>query len=93
MVNVIATSSRESRNGGAATPARSADCCVIQISHIERGLPRTANEWTALVKIASGELNIPASHRARLVELGLLEPRSGLPALTQHGRLTLGLPE
>ena len=53
-----------------------------------RGVPRTDREWTALVKVASGEIDIPDSQFARLVAL-----KSGLPELTPHGRLTLGLPE
>ena len=58
-----------------------------------RGVPRTDREWTALVKVASGEVDIPASQCARLVALGLVERRSGFPELTPHGRVTLGLPE
>ena len=57
------------------------------------GNPRTASEWTALVKVASGELNIAPSHRARLLALGLVQSTGGAPALTRHGRITLGLPE
>jgi hypothetical protein len=45
------------------------------------------------VKVASGELDIPSAQCARLAALGLIERQSGLPALTQHGRHTLGLPE
>jgi hypothetical protein len=57
------------------------------------GVPRTDGEWTALAKIASGETDIAPAHSARLAELGLVERRSGVPALTRHGRLTLGFPE
>ena len=57
------------------------------------GLPRTDREWTALVKIASGEVDIPDSQFARLVALGLVDRKSGFPELTRHGRITLGLPE
>jgi hypothetical protein len=60
---------------------------------VSRGVPRTDTEWTALVKVASGELDIPSAQCARLAALGLIERQSGLPALTQHGRFTLGLPE
>ena len=60
---------------------------------VSRGVPRTDAEWTALVKVASGEVDIASAQCARLVALGLIERKSGLPALTQHGRFTLGLPE
>jgi hypothetical protein len=56
-----------------------------------RGAPRTAAEWTGLVKVASGEHDIGAPLLHRLVSLGLLESRSGIPVLTRHGRYTLGL--
>jgi len=56
-----------------------------------RGVPRTADEWTALAKVGSGERDIPPSQCARLVSLGLVLTVSGVPALTRHGRFTLGL--
>jgi hypothetical protein len=56
-----------------------------------RGVPRTAAEWTGLVKVASGEYDIGAAMLTRLVQLGLLEGGAGDPVLTRHGRLTLGL--
>ena len=56
-----------------------------------RGAPRTDREWTALVKIASGEVDVQPSERARLMALGLICSRFGFPELTPHGRLTLGL--
>ena len=59
----------------------------------KRGVPRTNVEWTALVKIASGELDVPPEYCARLVDLGLIERKHGQPALTRHGRFTLGLPD
>ena len=57
------------------------------------GVPRTDLEWTALVKIASGETDITPAQRARLVSLGLVARDPETPQLTLHGRLTLGLPE
>ena len=57
-----------------------------------RGVPRTSEEWTALVKVGSGEKDIPAESCARLRALGLVVTVSGIPALTRHGRFTLGLP-
>ena len=94
MFKVIEMSSREVSHGETASPPLCRERGIgVQISGAKRGAPRTASEWTALVKIASGETDIPASQYARLVELGLVEQRSGVPDLTQHGRLTLGLPE
>ena len=78
----------------AARATREADsraCCDMHAARC--GVPRTDVEWTALVRVASGELDIPAGQCARLLELGLVERRSGFPELTPHGRLTLGLPE
>jgi hypothetical protein len=66
---------------------------ALQRAIVEKSLPQTTLEWTTLVKIASGELDVSRSQCARLIELGLVEMRSEVPALTQHGRLTLGLPE
>ena len=57
-----------------------------------RGAPRTSEEWTALVKVGSGERDIPRELCARLLALGLVITVSGTPALTRHGRYTLGLP-
>ena len=57
------------------------------------GVPRTAEEWTALVKVGSGETDIPPTQCARLRTLGLVVTVSGTPALTRHGRFTLGLPD
>ena len=64
-----------------------------QISTVVRGVPRTGGEWTALVKIASGETDIPDACRVRLIELGLIQEYAGNCDLTRHGRLTLGLPD
>ena len=58
-----------------------------------RTLPRTADEWTALVKVGSGDLDISARLRDRLAALGLVFIAAGIPALTPRGRLTLGLPD
>lgn len=63
----------------------------IQMAAVRRGVPRTSGEWTALVKIASGETDVCEASRARLFELGLIEDCAGLCNLTRHGRLTLGL--
>lgn len=60
---------------------------------VHRGTPQTAQEWTALVKVGSGEVDIPAAHCERLLTLGLVVTVSGRPALTRHGRFTLGLPD
>ena len=58
----------------------------------QRSGPRTSAEWTALVKVGSGEKDIPPESCARLRALGLVLTISGIPALTRHGRFTLGLP-
>jgi hypothetical protein len=57
------------------------------------GVPRTAEEWTALVKVGSGETDIAPAQCERLRTLGLVVTMSGTPALTRHGRFTLGLPD
>ena len=64
----------------------------VQAEAPRRGVPRTTEEWTALVKVGSGEKDIPPAQCARLLELGLVLTVSGTPALTRHGRFTLGLP-
>jgi len=63
----------------------------IEIVPGQRGAPHTVREWTALVKIASSEVDIPPAACNRLIELGLVQCLSGIPVLTPHGRLTLGL--
>jgi hypothetical protein len=94
MFKVIATSSAMPVSSSAINAELSRYCGVdVQVSHVKRGVPRTAAEWTALVKIASGEVDVASVHCERLVELGLIQNVSGVPVLTQHGRLTLGLPE
>ena len=93
MLKVIRMSTGDTGNEAAAR-RWSTDCQVdVQISAVKRGVPRTATEWTALVKIASGELDVAVHDRTRLVELGLIELAAGAPTLTQHGRMTLGLAE
>jgi hypothetical protein len=81
---------------GVATPAdlRAADsrACASMLPR-RVGIPRTDREWTALVKIASGELDVAPAQQARLVSLGLVAQQRGVPELTEHGRLTLGLSE
>jgi hypothetical protein len=78
-----------------ATPAelRAADSRACAAMPLRLGVPRTDREWTALVKIASGETDITPAQHARLASLGLIALGSGTPELTRHGRLTLGLPE
>ena len=76
---------------GALRAADSRACCDMQ--SLQRGIPRTHSEWTALVKLASGELDIHPEYCERLVALGLVARRDGSPQLTRHGRLTLGLPD
>lgn len=79
----------------AATAAdlRAADSRACADSLPRLGVPRTDREWTALVKIASGELDIAPDEHERLVKLGLIARNPGTPQLTLHGRLTLGFPE
>jgi hypothetical protein len=82
------------RGAALAQATREADSRVCaELAPVRLGLPRTAREWTALVKIASGEADIPAAQYERLVSLGLVARRAGMPELTRHGRFTLGLPE
>ncbi|HYH40657.1 MAG TPA: hypothetical protein VD867_01640 [Burkholderiales bacterium] len=61
--------------------------------NVRGGVPRTAQEWTALVKVGSGETDLPAEQCERLRSMGLVVTVSGRPALTRHGRFTLGLPD
>ncbi|MGZ5094468.1 MAG: hypothetical protein ACXWCY_16435 [Burkholderiales bacterium] len=94
MFKVITMSSGMPVSSSATTAELSAYCGVdIQVSHVKRGVPRTGAEWTALVKIASGEVDVASVDCERLIELGLIQRVSGVPVLTQHGRLTLGLPD
>ena len=74
-----------------AAPVGSEGNVDIEIVPKQRGVPHTVCEWTALVKIESGELDIPPTDCRRLIELGLVQCLSGRPVLTPHGRLTLGL--
>ena len=71
-------------------PAPSA---LVSPHNVRRAAPRTAEEWTALAKVGSGELDIPAAHCDHLVALGLIVTVSGRPVLTRRGRYTLGLAE
>jgi hypothetical protein len=93
MFKVIALPSLRSLQRAYAIGAIDADSRACSGTALYRGIPRTDREWTALVKVASGETDITPSHRARLVALGLVEEKPGLPELTRHGRLTLGFPE
>ena len=76
-----------------AADLRAADsrACAQMLPRL--GVPRTDREWTALVKIASGETDITPAQHDRLVSLGLIARKRGTPELTRHGRLTLGFPE
>lgn len=93
MFKVVALPTLRSLQRAYAIGAIDADSRACSEAVRCRGVPRTDREWTALVKVASGEVDIPASQCARLVALGLVERRSGFPELTPHGRVTLGLPE
>jgi hypothetical protein len=76
-----------------AADLRAADsrACADRLPRL--GVPRTDREWTALVKIASGETDVSPAQHERLVTLGLIARKPGVPQLTLHGRLTLGFPE
>ena len=94
MFKVIFTSDTEATNGGRVGAQVSSGSNVdVETVQVQRGVPRTVREWTALVKIASSELDIPPTDCKRLLELGLVHRVSGIPVLTVHGRLTLGLAE
>ena len=93
-------------NDDRANPSRRRfDKCVLRIVPLERELarartrqvrrdvPRTAEQWTALVKVGSGEMDIPVTQCEQLRVMGLVLTVSGAPALTRHGRFTLGLPD
>jgi hypothetical protein len=76
-----------------AADLRAADsrACADRLPRL--GVPRTDREWTALVKIASGETDVSPAQHERLVRLGLIARKPGVPQLTLHGRLTLGFSE
>jgi hypothetical protein len=95
MLKVIDLAMRRPWAAVSAAAMRAADSrACAQVARIERrGVPRTDSEWTALVKLASGEHDIQPAYCDRLISLGLVERRAGLPELTRHGRLTLGLPD
>jgi hypothetical protein len=81
-----------SNTKAASRDTSGAPCNVnIEIVRVPRGVPPKVREWTALVKIASSEVDIPPADCGRLVELGLAQCVSGKLVLTLHGRLTLGL--
>ena len=90
MLKIIAMPAPRRRSTDKAEPGERKEA---QILALRCGVPRTAPEWTALVKVASGERDIPASHYVRLVGLGLIERSAGCATLTRHGRMTLGLPD
>ena len=55
------------------------------------GVPRTAEEWAALAKIASGHNELSKDELRCLFMLGLVERQLGRITLSTHGRTTLGL--
>jgi hypothetical protein len=90
MLKVIVMSDTDAASTG-TSGATVFSGCDVETVPVRRGVPRTMREWTALVKIASSELDIPPADCKRLLELGLVQRESGIPVLTAHGRLTLGL--
>jgi hypothetical protein len=92
MLKVIVMSDTDAASTGTSGAPVFSGCDVdVETVPVRRGVPRTMREWTALVKIASSELDIPPADCKRLLELGLVQRESGIPVLTAHGRLTLGL--
>jgi len=55
------------------------------------GTPRTSDEWAALAKVASGQLDLSRDELRRLFMLGLVDRQLGRICLSMHGRATLGL--
>ena len=55
------------------------------------GTPRTSEDWAALAKVASGEVNLTREELRRLFMLGLVDRQLGRICLSTHGRQTLGL--
>ena len=58
-----------------------------------RGTPRSSDEWAALAKVASGQLDLSREELRRLFMLGLVDRQLGRICLSTHGRATLGLSE
>ena len=56
------------------------------------GKPRTSQEWAALARVASGQTDITREELRCLFMLGLVDRRWGRICLSEHGRITLGLP-
>lgn len=56
-----------------------------------RGTPRTAEEWAALAKVASGAQNLTKDELRRLFMLGLVDRHLERITLSKHGRAILGL--
>ena len=54
-------------------------------------VPRTAEEWAALAKVASGQPNLTREELRRLFMLGLVDRQLGRVCLNPHGRAALGL--
>ena len=55
------------------------------------GIPRTAGEWSALLRIAEGNSNVSKGELRRLFLLGLVERQLGRLCVTKHGREMLAL--
>jgi hypothetical protein len=91
MSKVIVMSNKAATLDTSGAPVVSGGNVDVDIVPVQRGVPHTVGEWTALVKIASSEVDIPPADCMRLIELGLVQCLSGIPVLTPHGRLTLGL--
>jgi hypothetical protein len=92
MSKVIVTPNTKAASSNTYVAPVVSGCNVdIEVVPAQGGVPHTVREWTALVKIASSQVDIPAADCNRLIELGLVQCLSGIPVLTPHGRLTLGL--
>jgi hypothetical protein len=88
---IVMSNTKAATRDTSGAPVVSGGNVGIDFVRVQRGVPHTVREWTALVKIASSEVDIPPADCRRLIELGLVQCLSGIPVLTPHGRLTLGL--
>jgi hypothetical protein len=57
------------------------------------GIPRSAAEWSALKRLASGDPDLSRNDLRRLFMLGLVERQLGRLCLTKQGREMLALYE